>query len=60
MTLVAGQFHLIVLDDILLDNSVTILSFKLRLLESMLVKITLWNETIVAGNVSCNLGGAHS
>lgn len=59
MTLVAWKFHLIVLNNILLYNSVTVLSLKLRLLKSMLVKITLWNETIVAGDVSCYLGGAH-
>lgn len=59
MTLVAWKFHLIVLDNILLYDSVTVLSLKLRLLKSMLVKITLWNETIVARDVSCHLGGAH-
>jgi hypothetical protein len=59
MATVAGQLHTVVLNNILLQNSRSILALKFRLLKSFLVEITLWNEAIVARNMSCHLSSTH-
>ena len=60
MTLVAGQLHLIVLHNILLDNCVAAVTFELRLLHSLSVKVALWDKARVSGEVSRHLSGALS
>lgn len=59
MATVAGQLHTVVLNNILLQNSRSILALKFRLLKSFSVEITFWNESIVARNMSCNLSSSH-
>lgn len=59
VALVAWQLHLVIFDDILLNDRVAVLALELRLGQSMLIEVALGDETIVAGDVSGHLGGAH-
>lgn len=60
MTRVAWQFHSVVLDDILLNDGVAVLTFELGLFKCFLVKVALRDETIVARNMGSHLSCAHS
>src|SRR5450830_557815 len=59
MATVAGQLNTVVLNNILLQNRGSILALKFRLLQSFFVEITLWNEAIVARDMSCHLSSSH-
>jgi hypothetical protein len=60
VALVAWQFHLVVLNNILLDDCVTALRvFEFRLGKSFSIEVALRDETIVAGDVRCHLGSSH-
>ena len=60
MALVTGNLDAVVLDNILLDNSVSILALYLGLLECFLIEIAFWNEAIVAWNMGRHLCSSHS
>ena len=58
MARVAWQFDLVVFDDVLLDNRVSV-SSELRLGNSVWIEVSFWNESVVARNMRGRFRRSH-
>ena len=59
MASVPWYFNAIILDNVLLNDSVSVSTVQFGLSECLLIEITLRDEAIIAWDVSCHFSGSH-
>lgn len=59
MATVTRQLNAVILNDILLKNSVSVFVLEFGLVKGFAVEVALWDKSIISRDVSSHFGGTH-